>query len=270
MTNSKIAIVTGASSGIGRQTALDLIRQGYTVVGGARHISTDDQLRQLGLDVHDLDVTNSTSVKLFVKYVFEKYRKIDVLINSAGYGSFGAIEEVPLSEAKNQLDVNLFGIVDLIQQVIPIMRHAEHGKIINISSLAGQSYSSLAGWYYISKHALETMSDVLRLELKPFNIDVVIVEPGITKTNWANITNQQLLKVTPNNSPYRSLAEKQAQMIQNSTQTVQDVSKVILKAVNAKHPKIRYQVKFLDKLSMSLVHLVSYRLQDFAAQQMLK
>ncbi|MFD0898122.1 SDR family NAD(P)-dependent oxidoreductase [Loigolactobacillus binensis] len=267
---TKIAIITGASSGIGKQAALTFQQAGYTVIGGARNIEHDSELKNSGIVTHPLDVTDHASNQAFIQYVLTNYHRIDVLVNAAGYGSFGALEEVPLSEARNQLEVNLLGIVDLIQLTIPTMRQQKAGKIINISSLAGQSYSALAGWYYISKHALETMSDVLRLELKPFGIDVVIVEPGITATNWAQVTNQHLLQVTPENSPYRQLAEKQAQMITQATQTAQEVAAVILKAAQAQRPKIRYQVKFLDKLAMNLVHFVGYRLQDWSANRMLR
>ncbi|ERL64855.1 hypothetical protein L248_0459 [Schleiferilactobacillus shenzhenensis LY-73] len=194
MNMKKVAIVTGASSGIGQQTALDLVKNGYTVIGGARHIAN---LKGTAIEAKYLDVTDHDSRVAFIQDVITRYGRIDVLVNAAGYGLFGAIEEVPLAEAREQLDVNLLGIADLIKLVIPTMRAQKAGKIVNISSLAGRSYSALAGWYYISKHALETMSDVLRLEMKPFGIDVIIIEPGITRTNWAKVTNTHLLQSTP-------------------------------------------------------------------------
>lgn len=264
---TKIAIITGASSGIGEQTALTLQQRGYTVIGGARHID-DSKLTEAGVDTHYLDVTDHQSNQEFIDYVLNKYHRIDLLVNSAGYGLFGALEEVTLDEARKQLDVNLFGIVDLIQLVTPSMRANGSGRIINISSLAGQSYTTLAGWYNVSKHAMETMSDVLRLELKPFGIDVVIVEPGITKTNWANVTNQLLLKTTPKNSPYRAIAEKQAKVITQATQTTTDVANVIVKAAETRRPKIRYQVTFSEKIIMRLAPMLGYRIQDWVANRM--
>lgn len=266
----KIAIVTGASSGIGKQTALALSKQGYTVIGGSRHIESADFVKSGGIIAHNLDVTDHASVLNFVKYVKDRFHQIDVLVNSAGYGSFGALEEVPLTEARNQMDVNLFGVVDLIQQVSLIMRQQGNGRIINISSLAGQSYSAMAGWYYISKHALETMSDVLRLELKPFGIEVVIVEPGITNTNWANVTIAKMNQVTPKGSSYRQMADKQASMIVKPSQTTNDVSRTIIKAIKADKPKIRYQVKFADKVAMIGSHLAGFKLQDKIANRMMK
>lgn len=227
-------------------------------------------MEKAGVVFHPLDVTDYESVQDFVQFIKSTYGRVDVLVNAAGYGSFGALEEVTLDEARRQLDVNLFGIVDLIQQVTPIMRTQHSGRIINISSLAGQSYSALAGWYYISKHALETMSDVLRLELKPFGIDVVIVEPGITKTNWAKVTNEQMLKVTPKTSPYRKAAEKQANMITQATQTVAQVAGVIFKAATVDKPKVRYQVTRQDKIAMKGARLMPYKVLDKVAERMLK
>ena len=266
---SQVAIVTGASSGIGKQTAIDLASRGYTVIGGSRHIESDATLRGKGIDTHNLDVTKHSSNQRFIEYVLATYGHIDVLINSAGYGSFGALEEVPLAEAQNQLAVNLTGIVDLIQLAIPSMRKNHSGRIINISSLAGQTYSALAGWYFISKHALETMSDVLRLELKPFGIDVIIVEPGITATNWANVTTQHMLDATAQNSPYRKAAEKQAHIITQATQTTRDVSRTIIAASEARKPKVRYQVRRADKIMITLMRLTSYKAQDRFAMRML-
>ncbi|GEK29348.1 SDR family NAD(P)-dependent oxidoreductase [Furfurilactobacillus siliginis] len=267
---TKVAVVTGASSGIGRQTALALKADGYQVIGGSRHISEDVGLKAAGIDAHNLDVTDHSSVTAFVAYVIDTYQHIDILVNSAGYGLFGALAEVSLTEARMQLEVNVFGIMDLIQGFLPTMMADKRGRIINISSLAGQSYFAMAGWYHVSKHALETMTDVLRLELADFDIDVVIVEPGITKTNWANVTNTELLANTPQTSPYRKLAEKQAATITQATQTVHDVAAVIMKAVHASKPKIRYQVRFRERLMMNLTRLTGFRLQDRVARHMMK
>lgn len=266
----KIAIVTGASSGIGKATALNLQNHGYQVIGGSRHINNDKELISAKVDVHSLDITNHQSNQEFVNSVLNKYHRIDLVVNSAGYGLFGALEEVDISNAKQQLDVNVFGIMDLLKLIIPTMRDQGFGKIINISSLAGQSYTQLSGWYQVSKHALETMSDVLRLELTPFGIQVIIVEPGITKTNWANVTNQLLLKTIKPNSPYQKIAKKQSKTIQNSTQTADEVANVIVKAATAKKPKIRYQVTTSDKIMMRLsAPLIGYKLQDWFANKLI-
>lgn len=267
----KIVVITGASSGIGRQTALDLANQGVQVIGAARTIENDQALsNHQNITTMNLDITSHASIAHFVTAISNQYSHVDGLVNAAGYGAFGALEEVPLAEARNQLDVNLLGIVDLIQVILPLIRKSADGRIINISSLAGQSYSALAGWYYISKHALETMSDVLRLELKQFNIKVVIVEPGITNTNWARITIDKMLSVTPKSSPYRQMAERQAQLITKPTQTTADVSRTIIKAMSAKRPKNRYQVRFMDRIAMKSIHLLSYALQDRLAERMMR
>lgn len=267
---TKVIVITGATSGIGRQAAIDLAKQGYQVVGGARHIVEDPELTALQIDLHQLDVTDHESVKTFIHDIQKRYQRIDVLINSAGYGSFGALEEVPLTEAQNQMEVNLMGVVDLIQLVTHIMRKQKHGRIINVSSMAGRSYGALGGWYYISKHALETMSDVLRVELKDFGIQVVIVEPGNTKTNWQAISNQHLLETTPLNSPYRTMAENHAKVLADSTDTVADVSKTMLRAVSDQRPRRRYQVKLRERFILFLSDHVGSGLRDWFAGQLVR
>ncbi|PWG00476.1 SDR family NAD(P)-dependent oxidoreductase [Levilactobacillus bambusae] len=265
----KIAVVTGASSGIGKQTAFQLQRAGYQVIGGARHIN-DSELNSMGIITRSLDITDPESNQAFANAVLSRFHRIDLIVNSAGYGLFGALEEVDSDAAKHQLDVNVFGTMDLTRRFIPTMRSQGFGRIINVSSLAGQSYTQLAGWYHVSKHALETMSDVLRLELAPFGLQVVIVEPGITKTNWANVTNQLLLKTTKPDSPYRRLAEKQAQTITQASQTAEEVAQIITKAALSKHPKIRYQITRTDRIMMHLSSpKLGYRLQDWFAKRMM-
>lgn len=258
----KVAIVTGASSGIGLESAKMLQKRGYQVIGGARHVEKMQSLVEMGGQAHQLDVTNESSLTEFVDFVLKHYGRVDVLINSAGYGSFGALEEVSIEEAKNQFDVNLFGLIRLIQLVLPTMRAQHSGRIINISSLAGLMYTGLGGWYHISKHALETMSDILRLEVKQFGVDVVVVEPGNTATGWQKIAVDKLLTVTPENSPYTSMAINLAKSLKNSNATTSDVAAVILKAVTSKKPKLRYQIKFQEYLTAKLLKLIPDQIQD--------
>ncbi|MCI1985837.1 MAG: SDR family NAD(P)-dependent oxidoreductase [Lactobacillus sp.] len=266
----KVALVTGASSGIGEQVALQLADQGYQVVGGARHIAESKAFTARGITTHQLDVTAHESVVAFVADTVKQYGRVDVVVNSAGYGSFGALEEVPLAEARRQLDVNVLGAMDLVQQVTPYMRQQHSGKVINISSMAGQTYGVLGGWYFVSKHALETMSDVLRLELAPAGIDVVIVEPGVTATNWASVTNQKMAAATPDDSPYQALAAKQAAMITHASQTAAQVAQVVCKAIAARKPKTRYAVRWQEGVMMTLWRLASYKRQDKLALRLAK
>lgn len=258
----KVTIVTGASSGIGLAAAKLLLKQGYYVVGGARHVEQMKVLTELGGKVHELDVNKESSLKAFVAFVLDSYGRVDVLVNSAGYGSFGALEEVTIEESKHQMDVNLFGLVRLIQLVLPTMRTQKSGRIINISSLAGLMYTQLGGWYHISKHALETMSDILRLEVKPFGVDVVVVEPGNTATGWQKIAVDKLLAATPIHSPYRRVAERLAKTLKDSRATTNDVAPVIVKAAMTRKPKLRYQIRFQEQVTAKLLKLIPDRIQD--------
>lgn len=188
--------------------------------------------------------------------------RIDVLINNAGYGSFGALEDVTSTEAKRQFEVNVFGAFNLIQLVLPTMRKQHYGKIINNSSTGGQLYSPLGGWYYASKHALEALSDSLRLEVKSFGIDVIIIEPGGTDTNWQQITNEHLLRATPKSSPYRSMAERVVKTTIKGMSTADELGQLMLKVTTIKKPKSRYQVKFIDKLMVIAARKFSYHIMD--------
>lgn len=266
----KVALVTGATSGIGKQIASQLAGKGYAVIGGARHLENAAELKAKGVTLHQLDVTNHGSVTGFVDFAKSEFGRVDVLVNSAGYGSFGALEEVALAEARRQLDVNVLGVMDLIKSITPLMRKQEGGKIINISSMAGQSYGFLGGWYFVSKHALETMSDVLRLELKQFGVDVIIIEPGVTATNWASVTNKKMAEATAVDSPYTAMADKQAAVITHAAETTDQVAGVALKAIDARKPRSRYAVRWQEGLMMKLARLTSYKLQDRFARRMMK
>ena len=181
---TRTALVTGASSGIGQDTARKLQALGYTVYGAARRT---DRLRALaadGIRPLTMDVTDDASMSAGVNRILEETGRIDVLVNNAGYGSFGAIEDVPMNEARRQLEVNVFGLARLTQLVAPHMRAQGSGTIINISSIGGRLTTPLGGWYHATKYAVEALSDALRMELRPFGIDVVVVEPGGIRTEF--------------------------------------------------------------------------------------
>ena len=187
------ALVTGASSGIGKATALDLHNNGFTVFAAARRIDLMQDLVAKGIRIMSLDVTDDESMLRCVSRIAEE-GGIDILVNAAGYGSFGSIEDVPLSEARRQFDVNLFGLARLVQLVVPLMRQNNFGKIVNISSAGGKIWLPFGGWYHATKFALEGFSDCLRLELKPMGIDVIVIEPGGIKTDWGVIAAENLMK----------------------------------------------------------------------------
>lgn len=247
---------------MGEAAAKLFLEKGYIVYAGARRVDKMEHLKQLGINTRYLDVTSTESNQNLVNEILEKEKRIDILINSAGYGSFGALEDVSPEEAKRQFDVNVFGAANLTQLVLPTMRAQRSGKIVNISSIGGQLYSPLGGWYYASKHALEAVSDTLRLEVKPFGIDVVIIEPGGTATEWQRVTNEQMLATTPNDSPYRSMVEQFTSIEETGFATAEDIAKLILKSVTDAKPKTRYQPRFSEKLIVILARKLSYKMFD--------
>lgn len=189
---NKVALVTGASSGIGKSTAEELAKYGFTVYAAARRL---DRLKDIdGVIPVTLDLTDDASIRACVDYIIGRERRIDVLINNAGYGSYGAVEDVPPEEARRQFDVNVFGMARLIQLTVPYMRENHYGKIVNVSSMAGKIWTKFGGWYHAAKFAVEGLSDCLRVELKPFGIDVIIIEPGGIKTDWGAIAADNLKK----------------------------------------------------------------------------
>ena len=177
MTNTTV-LITGASSGIGKETAKQLLTKGYTVYAAARRLEKMDDLKEIGCIPLKMDITKEDDIRAVVERICEERGGVDILINNAGFGTQGSIEETSLDDARYQFDVNLFGLARLTQLVLPYMRENRFGKIINISSVGGKIYVPLGGWYHATKHALEGWSDCLRTEVQRFGIDVVIVEPG--------------------------------------------------------------------------------------------
>lgn len=240
----KVALITGASSGIGESAAILLHHAGFKVYGAARRVDKMKSLEDKGISTISLDVTDEESIVSCVNTIQENEGSIDVLVNNAGYGSYGAVEDVPLEEARRQFDVNIFGLARLTQLVLPKMRENRFGKIINISSMGGKVYTPFGAWYHATKHALEGWSDSLRLEVSSFGIDVVVVEPGGIKTPWGIIAAENLKK-TSGNGAYADQANKSAQgtekIYSSNRLTHPDViGKVILKAVSSRRPKTRY------------------------------
>ena len=184
---AKAALVTGASSGIGRMVAQEPKNAGFKVYAAARRVDRMADLEKDGITPVALDLTKDESIVECVNTVLSKEESIDVLVNNAGYGSYGATEDVPLEEGRRLFDVNLFGMARLIQLVTPAMRKNHYGKTVNISPMGGKIWTKFGGWYHATKYAVEGLSDCLRMELKPFGIDVVVVEPGGIKTGWGII-----------------------------------------------------------------------------------
>jgi len=268
----KVALVTGASSGIGKETAKLLIQNGYTVYGAARRIEKMTDLHEAGVKLLVMDVTNDISIVNGVNEILKDEQQIDLLVNNAGYGSYGALEDVPISEAKYQFDVNIFGMARLIQLVLPFMRKKHSGRIINVSSIGGRIGEPHGSWYHATKFAVEGLSDCLRMELRQFGIDVVIIEPGAILTEWAGIARENLLKVS-GNSDYKTLANKHAKMLSNADKFGSQpaiVAKTIVNAAIARKPRTRYAIGGGAKVILFLRRILSDRIFDKLILRMMR
>lgn len=261
--DKKIVIITGASSGIGKETALLLAKNGYTVYGIARRADKLAEIAQADINTIQMDITDELAVESAVKEIYQKEGKIDILINNAGYGEYGAIEDVPMETAHKQMNVNLFGFVNITKLVLPIMRENKSGTIVNISSIGGKMASPMGGWYYASKFAMEAISDSLRLEVKQFGINVIVIEPGGIKTEWGSIADATMMQAS-NNSPYTKLAHKahRATALQNKLPEPIVIAKLIKKAIETKHPKARYVKGFMAKPILFLKRWCSDKMFD--------
>ena len=263
---SKTALVTGASSGIGEETARTLHKLGYTVYAAARRTDRLEQLTPTGIHALTMDVTDDESMSSGIEKIIAETGRIDVLVNNAGYGSFGAIEDVPIDEARRQFEVNVFGLARLTQLVLPHMRAQRSGTIISISSIGGRFTTLLGGWYHASKHAVEALSDALRMETAPFGIDVVVIEPGLIRTEWSGIAANHL-EETAEGSAYASQIKAVANSMRSeSTNKRQSPPSVIAdtveKIVTARKPRTRYVVGFAAKPLVTLRRLLPDRAFD--------
>ncbi|WP_315584499.1 oxidoreductase [Actinomyces viscosus] len=249
--SNRTALVTGASSGIGEDTARKLQALGYTVYGAARRTDRLQALAADGIRPLAMDVTDDASMSAGVDRILAETGRIDVLVNNAGYGSYGAIEDVPIDEARRQFEVNVFGLARLTQLVTPHMRTQGSGTIINISSMGGKLTTPLGGWYHATKYAVESLSDALRMELRPFGIDVVVVEPGGIRTEWASIAADHL-EATAEGSAYAVQIKAVAGAMRSESNQrryspPEVIARTVGKIVTARHPRTRYAVGFMAK-----------------------
>ena len=242
----KVILITGASSGIGYDAALILAEQGHNVYGAARRVELMDGLRGKGVIPIKMDVTDEQSMADGIKTIIEADGRIDVLVNNAGYGYMGAIENVTIAEAKRQLEVNVFGLARLTQLVLPHMRAQKSGRIINTSSVAGKAVIPFGGWYNVSKYSVEALSDALRIEVKPFGIKVILIEPGGIKTDWGIIAADNL-SVSSKDTAYEDSGLRMARLLKfgYTSRLLSNpirVAKAITRAVNSRCPKVRYRL----------------------------
>ena len=245
----KVAVVTGASSGIGYETALALAREGYHTYATMRDATKSDKIKELGekdglkISVLELDVDDDDSVKVAIKKILDEKQRIDVLVNNAGWGLWGCVEDVSVDEFKTQFETNFFSVIRLIQEVGPTMRKQGSGKIINISSVAGRIGFPASPAYISSKFALEGLSESLRLEMAPFGVDVIIIEPGVIKTNFLNPV--RLAKKSESDTAYRDITTKVVsgvKMMAEMGTPPKEVADTIVKSINDDKPLPRYIV----------------------------
>jgi NAD(P)-dependent dehydrogenase (short-subunit alcohol dehydrogenase family) len=242
--DTRVALVTGGSSGIGEQTALRLREAGFEVYAVARRVDRMASLAAKGITVFGMDVTDDASMVSGIERIIAERGRIDVLVNNAGYGSYGAVEDVPIYEARRQFEVNLFGLARLIQLVTPHMRRQGSGRIVNISSIGAVIYEPFGAWYHATKFAVDGFSDSLRVELAPFGIDVVIVRPAGILTEWNQIARDGLLE-SARGGAYEQMAESAARRLASVDNKVlssgpKTVAKTIVKAATTSHPRSAY------------------------------
>jgi len=270
---SKIVLVTGASSGIGESAVRALLAAGHRVHGAARRVEKMKSIEDAGASVYHLDVTEDESMKKVVDDIVEKEGRIDVLINNAGFGLFGAVEDVTIEEARRQFEVNLFGLARMTQLVLPSMRAWRSGTIINISSVGGKIHTPLGAWYHATKHAIEGWSDCLRIELAQFGINVVIVEPGAIQTEFDEVVVDPLLRRSKGGA-YFKLAEKMATATSDTYASGKAsppsvIADVLVRAVAADRPKTRYVAGYLAKPMIIARRLLSDRMFDWMIHKFL-
>ena len=245
----KVAVITGSSSGIGFETALALAREGYYAYATMRDVTKSDKIKEIGqkenlkIDVLELDVDNENSAKTAIQQILDQKQRIDVLVNNAGWGLWGCVEDVSIDEFRAQFETNFFSIIRLIQEIAPTMRKQGSGTIVNVSSVAGRIGFPASPAYISSKFALEGLSESLRLEMAPFGVNVVIIEPGVIKTNFLNP--MKLAKRSESDTAYRDITIKVTsgvKMMAEMGTHPKEVADIIVKAIRNEKPLPRYIV----------------------------
>ena len=271
--NKKIAVITGASSGFGLLTTLELAKKNYLVIATMRNLEKQvnliSQATQLNLQknitVQQLDVTDQNSIHNFQLYLKE-INRVDLLINNAGYAHGGFVEEIPVEEYRKQFETNLFGAISITQLVLPYMREQKSGKIINISSISGQVGFPGLSPYVSSKYALGGWSESLRLEVKPFGIDVVLVEPGSYNTNIWEVGKQLATNQSETTSPYKEYMDKIQKHINSGSDTFGnpiDVSNKIVEIAESKRTNLRYPIGKGVKFMIFAKRILPWRLWEY-------
>jgi len=268
------ALVTGASSGMGKVIATRLIECGFRVVAAARRTEQMSDLKQLGATIIALDISREESIAGAVREIEKRFGGVDVLVNNAGFGLFGAVEDVSLADARYQFEVNLFGLARLTQLLLPAMRAKGAGRIINITSMGGKIYTPLGAWYHATKHALEGWSDCLRLELADKGIQVVVIEPGAIRTDFCNVLSRNLRVHLPRTAYAKltqTVADSADKFVRDGAGSSPEViANAVIKAVEARRPKTRYTAGQYAKMTIFIRKWFGDRVFDRMVMSMVK
>ena len=276
-TRSVPVLITGCSSGIGRAAAISLHAAGLTVYATARQVDSLAGLARQGIRTLALDVTDEASMTAAVAAIEDAAGPVGVLVNNAGYGLYGPVEQLPMDEIRRQFETNFFGLVRLTQLVLPGMRRRGRGRILNVSSMGGRITLPGGAFYHASKYAVEGLSDALRMEVAQFGIDVVLIEPGPVKTPWNDVAAASLSSAAPagaeggsDGDPYAaykaavgaSFGRTQAGLVGRFGSTSEDIAKVITQAVAARRPRARYLINPVAKSLVAMNQLLPARAYD--------
>ena len=248
--NHEVVLVTGASRGIGRATALALAEAGYLVYASMRHLQETATTGQTSLNILQLDVTDEASMTAAVQEIEAKHGAIDVLVNNAGISELGPVEEVPLERVRLEFETNVFGLIRLSQLVLPGMRRNGRGRIVNISSMGGEFSTPFSGIYHASKYAVEAISDAMRFEVQPFGVDVIVIQPGVVFSALGEKTVEAIRSQTVRtDNPYAArlgrflnFLEQNNNETDGTVLTSEAVAQVIVEAVQAAQPETRYKI----------------------------
>ncbi|MFD3449714.1 oxidoreductase [Microbacteriaceae bacterium 4G12] len=269
----KIVVITGSSSGFGLFTSLEFARKGFRVIATMRNVEKQTELMKQAallrvedqIQIHQLDVTSEKSIEQFTTFI-NRIGRVDVLVNNAGYASGGFVEEILISEYRKQFETNVFGVIAVTQAILPIMRKQQRGRIINVSSISGKTGFPALSPYVASKYALEGWSESLRLEVKPFGIEVSLIEPGSYNTNIWEVGKHLLGTTSQSQSPYKEYMTKIEQHIHNGSEKLEDpkdvAEKIVWIAQSAK-PTLRYPIGKGVKLMILLKNLLPWKWWEF-------
>ncbi len=269
---SKVILITGASAGFGHLAVQELLKQGHIVYAGARRLDKMNDLKSLGAKTYKMDVTKDEDVDAVVTDIIKNEKRIDVLVNNAGYGGYGMVEAVSLEEAHRQFDVNVFGLARVTKAVLPHMRKQNSGTIINMSSVVGRASSPMIGWYGSSKFAIESLSNSLRAEVKSFGIKISLIEPGAMNTEFLEVAERQI-KTVNHPDAYKENVSNFIKAFRGSYSKApgpEKVVKTIVKATNSNNPKVRYTVGIDCKMAVMISKILPAKAMDNVMRMMFK